>query len=46
MRDDPLLMFPSYLGHSIDGNMNDGQAISASFDVMFSAFSEGLSKPL
>ena len=41
-----LLMFPSYLEHSVDANVNDEERISVSFNVMFSSFTEKLSKPL
>lgn len=41
-----LLMFPSYLEHSVDANMSAGERISVSFNLMFSAFTEKLSKPL
>jgi len=41
-----LLMFPSYLEHSVDANVNEEERISVSFNVMFSSFTEKLSKPL
>jgi uncharacterized protein (TIGR02466 family) len=41
-----LLMFPSYLEHSVDANVCDEERISVSFNMMFSAFTENLSKPL
>ena len=41
-----LLVFPSYLQHSVDANMSEEERISISFNVMFSAFTENLSKPL
>jgi uncharacterized protein (TIGR02466 family) len=41
-----LLMFPSYLEHSVDANMSDEERISISFNLMFSSFTEKLSKPL
>jgi uncharacterized protein (TIGR02466 family) len=41
-----LLMFPSYLEHSVDANPCDEERISVSFNMMFSAFTENLSKPL
>ena len=46
VRDGTLLMFPSYLEHSVDANTSDGERISVSFNVMFSSFTERLSKPL
>jgi uncharacterized protein (TIGR02466 family) len=41
-----LLMFPSYLEHSVDANMSEEERISISFNIMFSSFAEVLSKPL
>jgi uncharacterized protein (TIGR02466 family) len=41
-----LLMFPSYLEHSVDANPSADQRISVSFNIMFSSFTEKLSKPL
>jgi uncharacterized protein (TIGR02466 family) len=41
-----LLMFPSYLDHSVDTNTVDDERISISFNMMFPAFTENLSKPL
>jgi uncharacterized protein (TIGR02466 family) len=41
-----LLMFPSYLEHSVDANMSQLERISVSFNIMFSSFTETLSKPL
>ena len=41
-----LLMFPSYLEHSVDTNTSAEERISISFNIMFSSFAEHLSKPL
>jgi uncharacterized protein (TIGR02466 family) len=41
-----LLLFPSYLEHSVDANMSAEERISISFNIMFSSFTEKLSKPL
>src|SRR2546422_320328 len=41
-----LLMFPSYLEHSVDTNVSGGERISISFNIMFTSFTEQLSKPL
>ncbi len=41
-----LLMFPSYLPHSVDANLSEEERISISFNIMFSSFTENLSKPL
>ncbi len=44
--DGALLVFPAYLQHSVDANMGEGERVSISFNVMFSRFTENLSKPL
>ncbi|MCI0666730.1 MAG: 2OG-Fe(II) oxygenase family protein [Methylococcaceae bacterium] len=41
-----LLIFPSYLEHSVDTNMSAGERVSISFNIMFTSFTEQLSKPL
>lgn len=41
-----LLMFPAYLPHSVDETASDEERISVSFNLMFSAFTENLAKPL
>lgn len=41
-----LLVFPSYLEHSVDANTSEEERISISFNIMFSSFTETLSKPL
>ena len=41
-----LLVFPSYLQHSVESNNSDGERISISFNIMFSSFTENLCKPL
>ena len=41
-----LLMFPSYLGHSVSPSESNEQRISISFNLMFSSFAENLSKPM
>ncbi|NMG74430.1 2OG-Fe(II) oxygenase family protein [Aromatoleum diolicum] len=46
VRSGTLLMFPSYLQHSVDANQSEEMRVSISFNIMFSAFSENLSKPL
>lgn len=46
VQDGSLLMFPSYLEHSVDANTSGEERISLSFNVMFSSFAERLSKPL
>jgi uncharacterized protein (TIGR02466 family) len=41
-----LLLFPAYLQHSVDTNRSANERVSISFNLMFSAFTENLSKPL
>jgi uncharacterized protein (TIGR02466 family) len=41
-----LLIFPSYLEHSVAATASDEERISISFNLMFSSFTENLSKPL
>lgn len=41
-----LLMFPSYLAHSVDATTSPEERISISVNLMFSSFTENLSKPL
>ena len=41
-----ILLFPSWLTHSVDANRSDKPRISVSFNVMFSAYAEKMSKPL
>jgi uncharacterized protein (TIGR02466 family) len=41
-----LLMFPSYLEHSVDANASGEERISISFNIMFTSLTEQLSKPL
>ena len=41
-----LLMFPSYLEHSVGASLSEEERISVSFNIMFSSFTETLSKPL
>ena len=46
VQDGCLLMFPSWLQHSVDANESDEERISVSFNVMFSSYTETMSKPL
>lgn len=41
-----LLVFPSYLYHSVDANASGEIRVSVSFNLMFSALTAALSKPL
>jgi uncharacterized protein (TIGR02466 family) len=41
-----LLIFPAYLQHSVDRNMSEKERLSISFNIMFSSFTEHLSRPL
>ena len=43
--DGTLLVFPSYLQHSVDASESDTDRISVSFNVMFTSFTESMSKP-
>ena len=43
--DGTLLMFPSWLPHSVDASGSDETRISISFNIMFPAFTETMSKP-
>ena len=44
--DGDLLVFPSWLSHSVDPNRSDRVRISASFNAMFSSYAETMSGPL
>jgi len=44
--DGTLLMFPSWLPHSVDASDSDRTRISIGFNVMPSAYTERMSKPL
>ncbi len=44
--DGMLLMFPSYLAHSVAPNESDKLRVSISFNMMFSLYAERLSGPL
>ena len=46
VRNGMLLMFPSYLEHSVDVNTSEDDRISVSFNAMFSSFTERLTQPL
>ena len=46
VRNGTLLVFPSWLEHSVDANASESERISISFNVMFSSFSERLTRPL
>ena len=41
-----LLMFPSYMQHSVSRNESNLERISISFNIMFTSFAEELGKPL
>ena len=41
-----LLVFPSYLCHSVDANASGETRVSVSFNLMFSTFTAALSRPL
>ncbi len=44
--DGTLLMFPSWLPHSVDASGSNETRISVGFNIMFSAYTERMSKPL
>ena len=44
--DGALLMFPSWLSHSVDVSGSNETRISLSFNIMFPAYTERMSKPL
>jgi uncharacterized protein (TIGR02466 family) len=46
VKDGTLLLFPAWLQHSVDENTSGQERVSISFNIMFSAFTENLSKPL
>jgi uncharacterized protein (TIGR02466 family) len=46
VRNGTLLVFPSYLQHSVDANAGSEGRVSVSFNLMFAAFTTELSKPL
>jgi uncharacterized protein (TIGR02466 family) len=41
-----LVLFPAWLSHGVPANPDQRERISISFNIMFSAFTENLSKPL
>jgi uncharacterized protein (TIGR02466 family) len=41
-----LLVFPSWLQHSVDANESNEERVSVSFNIMFSSFTESMSSPL
>lgn len=46
VKDGTLLLFPAWLQHSVDANRSDGERTSVSFNVMFTSYTERMSKPL
>ena len=40
-----LIMFPSWLGHSVESNQGEEERISISFNVMFTEYGERMSRP-
>ena len=46
VKDGTMLVFPAYLQHSVDASASEDERISISFNIMFSSFTENLSKPL
>jgi len=46
VRSGTLLIFASWLEHSVDANLNPAERVMVSFNVMWSSFAEQLSQPL
>lgn len=46
VKDGTLLVFPSWLQHSVSINHSDGERVSVSFNIMFSSYTESMSTPL
>ena len=46
VRSGTLLIFPSWLEHSVDANPSPAERITVSFNFMLSSFAEQLSQPL
>ena len=46
MEEGTLLIFPSWLVHSVDPNRSNALRISVSFNTMFSSYAETMSGPL
>jgi uncharacterized protein (TIGR02466 family) len=46
VKDGTLLLFPSYLQHSVPANSSSEERTSISFNIMFSQFTETLTRPL
>ncbi len=45
VKDGMLLMFPAWLQHGVDPNRSDRLRVSLGFNVMFSAYAEGMARP-
>ncbi|MGH8286369.1 MAG: 2OG-Fe(II) oxygenase family protein [Steroidobacteraceae bacterium] len=46
VKDGTLLLFPAWLQHSVDANASEEERVSISFNIMFSSYTENLTKPL
>jgi uncharacterized protein (TIGR02466 family) len=46
VKDGTLLLFPAWLDHSVDENRSAEERISVSFNLMFTGYSETMSKPM
>ena len=44
--DGTLLIFPSWLQHSVDANSSGGESIGVGFNIMFPSYAEKMSRPL
>jgi uncharacterized protein (TIGR02466 family) len=45
VKDGMLLMFPAWLQHGVDPNRSDRLRVSLGFNVMFTAYAEGMARP-
>ncbi len=45
VKDGMLLLFPAWLQHGVDPNRSDRLRVSLGFNVMFSAYAEGMARP-
>ncbi len=41
-----LLVFPSWLQHSVDANSSGGESLSVGFNIMLSSYAETMGRPL
>jgi uncharacterized protein (TIGR02466 family) len=46
VREGRILLFPSWMVHSVDVNRSDSERISIAFNIMFTQFAEKMAHPL